>query len=85
MDYHFNSISKGLIDTSDIIYFLSIVLVFNYLTVESLKEEISNDKKLLSLETPVRILLIIGIAILLNIVFSYLNFAIDLSEDKNLH
>ncbi|MBK9221042.1 MAG: gliding motility-associated ABC transporter substrate-binding protein GldG [Saprospiraceae bacterium] len=39
-------------------------------------------KKLLSLETPVRILLIIGIAILLNIVFSYLNFAIDLSEDK---
>ncbi|MBK6544150.1 MAG: gliding motility-associated ABC transporter permease subunit GldF [Saprospiraceae bacterium] len=37
MDYHFNSISKGLIDTSDIIYFLSIVLVFNYLTVESLK------------------------------------------------
>lgn len=36
MSYHFNSISKGLIDSRDIIYFLSVILFFLYSTYISL-------------------------------------------------
>ena len=37
MDYHFKSISRGVIDTRDIIYFLSITVLFLSLTVYKLK------------------------------------------------
>ncbi|MFL9836141.1 gliding motility-associated ABC transporter permease subunit GldF [Flavobacterium sp. ST-75] len=37
MDYHFKSISRGVIDTRDIIYFVSITLLFLSLTVYKLK------------------------------------------------
>jgi ABC-2 type transport system permease protein len=37
MDYHYNALSKGLVDLRDIVYFLSIIFLFLYLTVESLK------------------------------------------------
>ncbi|HEX5625563.1 MAG TPA: gliding motility-associated ABC transporter permease subunit GldF [Saprospiraceae bacterium] len=37
MDYHFNAISKGLIQFPDVVYFLTLALFFLYLTVESLK------------------------------------------------
>ena len=37
MDYHFKSISRGVIDTRDIIYFVSITVLFLSLTVYKLK------------------------------------------------
>ncbi|VXC38817.1 Gliding motility-associated ABC transporter permease subunit GldF [Flavobacterium sp. 9AF] len=37
MDYHFRSMSRGVIDTRDIIYFLSITILFLSLTVFQLK------------------------------------------------
>jgi ABC-2 type transport system permease protein len=37
MDYHFNSLSRGLIDARDVIYFLSVICIFLFLTIESLK------------------------------------------------
>jgi ABC-2 type transport system permease protein len=37
MDYHFKSMSRGVIDTRDVIYFLSITVVFLSLTVYKLK------------------------------------------------
>jgi ABC-2 type transport system permease protein len=37
MDYHFKSISRGVIDTRDIIYFVSIAVLFLSLTVYQLK------------------------------------------------
>ncbi|AWG25549.1 gliding motility-associated ABC transporter permease subunit GldF [Flavobacterium kingsejongi] len=37
MDYHFKSISRGVIDTRDIIYFISIALLFLSLTVFKIK------------------------------------------------
>ncbi|MBC7883837.1 MAG: gliding motility-associated ABC transporter permease subunit GldF [Saprospiraceae bacterium] len=33
INYHYNSISKGLVDTRDIVYFISVILVFLYGTV----------------------------------------------------
>lgn len=37
MDYHFKSISRGVIDTRDVIYFVSITILFLSLTVYKLK------------------------------------------------
>ncbi|MBK8955970.1 MAG: gliding motility-associated ABC transporter permease subunit GldF [Saprospiraceae bacterium] len=37
MDYHYTSLSKGLIATDNLIYFLSLVFFFLFLTYESLK------------------------------------------------
>lgn len=37
MDYHYNALSKGLIDLRDVIYFLSLIAIFLFLTIESLK------------------------------------------------
>ena len=37
VDYHFNSISKGLVDSRDILYFLSVIVVFLLLTYYDIK------------------------------------------------
>lgn len=37
MDYHYNALSKGLIDLKDVIYFLSVSFIFLFFTVESIK------------------------------------------------
>jgi ABC-2 type transport system permease protein len=37
MDYHFKSMSRGVIDTRDVLYFVSIIIVFLSLTVYKLK------------------------------------------------
>ncbi len=37
MEFHYNAISKGLIDLRDVVYFCSIIFVFLFLTIESLK------------------------------------------------
>lgn len=37
IDYHYNSISRGIIDTRDVIYFLSVIGIFIMLTVTSLE------------------------------------------------
>lgn len=38
MEYHYNSISRGIIDSRDIIYFLSVVAIFIILTLTSLEK-----------------------------------------------
>ena len=38
VDYHYRSISKGLIDTKDIVYFISVIIVFLFLTDFVLKK-----------------------------------------------
>ena len=36
IDYHYNSISRGVVDSRDVIYFLSVILFFLFLTVTNL-------------------------------------------------
>lgn len=38
MEYHYNSISRGIIDSRDIIYFLSVIAIFMMLTLTSLEK-----------------------------------------------
>lgn len=37
MDYHYNALSKGLIELKDVVYFISIITLFLFFTIESLK------------------------------------------------
>ena len=37
ISFHYNSIKKGVIDTSDIIYFLSVIFLFLYATLSGVK------------------------------------------------
>lgn len=37
LDYHYNSISKGLIDTRDLVYFISLIVIFLLLSLQSYK------------------------------------------------
>ncbi len=37
MDYHYNSISRGLLDSRDLLYFLSVMIIFIMLTLTSLE------------------------------------------------
>lgn len=39
MDAHYNSINRGVVNTKDVIYFLSIIVLFWYLTVYTLKRK----------------------------------------------
>ncbi len=38
IDYHYNSISRGLVDTRDIVYFLSVIGFFLFLTTDSIRQ-----------------------------------------------
>lgn len=37
MDYHYTSMSKGLLDTRDMVYFLSVIVLFHFLTYYSIE------------------------------------------------
>jgi ABC-2 type transport system permease protein len=37
IDYHYNSISRGVVDTRDVIYFLSVIALFIMLTLFTLE------------------------------------------------
>lgn len=39
MDYHFNSIGRGVVDTRDLVYFISVTLFFLYLTYVKLQRK----------------------------------------------
>ena len=76
MNYHFNSISRGVIDISDILYFLSVTLFFIMLTVAQIDKHKTSKSKLISL-----VVLFIGLLVL-NINSGLFNARFDLTEDK---
>ncbi len=72
--YHFNNIAKGLIDSRDIIYFLSLIVVSlggTYLIIKGKNKSIN-----------IYITLYLVVLILINIVSGTLFFRVDLTENK---
>lgn len=49
MNYHYKSMSRGVIDTRDILYFLSVIVLFIVLTVRAIKNEALKKKEVLHL------------------------------------
>lgn len=73
MKSHFDSIGRGVIDTRDIIYFLSITILFIALTLFTLKKDKKNRKLIFQTALIVTGLLIIN---------TFLHIRLDLTKDK---
>ncbi|SDB31141.1 ABC-2 type transport system permease protein [Flavobacteriaceae bacterium MAR_2010_188] len=75
MDYHFNSMSRGVIDFRDIIYFLTIIILFIFFTVRLISTKSFKKNELgLLIGVPVALLL-------LNFFAQSINSRIDLTAD----
>ena len=78
MDYHFKSMSIGVIDTRDIIYFISLILIFLFFTRLVL---ISRNKERMPYHTGVTILITL-LLLLLNFISSLEFKRFDLTAEK---
>ena len=76
MSYHFKSMSRGVLDTHNILYFLSITLFFIVLTIRGIKTKPFSKKELLPL-----LALPIGLLIV-NILSASVHKRFDLTEDS---
>ncbi|GGD23190.1 gliding motility-associated ABC transporter substrate-binding protein GldG [Hyunsoonleella pacifica] len=76
MNYHYKNMSRGVLDSRDVIYFLSVVLFFILLTRLGIKTDTFNNKDY----TKVTILLA-GLLVI-NIASSYVYQRLDVTKDK---
>jgi len=75
MSDHYKSISRGVLDTRDLIYFISIAIFFIFLTANRLSNNITKKKRLYFLIVPI-------VLILFNIFSSSFYKRFDLTEDN---
>uniref|UniRef100_UPI00356AC8F3 gliding motility-associated ABC transporter permease subunit GldF n=1 Tax=Seonamhaeicola sp. TaxID=1912245 RepID=UPI00356AC8F3 len=76
MSYHFKSMGRGVLDTTNIIYFLSVTIFFLALTIVAIKNEAFKKNHLLQIATA--FVLLIG----LNIISNSIHKRFDLTKDK---
>ena len=76
MSSHFKSMSRGVIDTSDIVYFISVALFFIVLTIRGIKTQGYKKKAVLQISA-----LLLGL-IALNIFTSNVYTRLDLTQDN---
>ncbi|HLD22012.1 MAG TPA: Gldg family protein [Patescibacteria group bacterium] len=73
---HFESLSKGVIDLRDVLYYVSFIAVFLYANVLSL------GRRHRSIHTYSQPLLVIAIAVILNMLLSPINIRLDVTAGK---
>lgn len=79
IDYHYSSISKGLIDTRDILYFISVIFIFLLITHYVIKKKnIENSSK----SNLINLVSIVAIIVLINVIGQYVYTYFDLTGDK---
>lgn len=76
MSYHFKSMSRGVLDTQNILYFLSVTIFFIALTIRGIKTKPFSKKELLPL-----LILPIGLLVV-NILSASFHKRFDLTEDN---
>ncbi|BBB31807.1 antibiotic transport system permease protein [Thermotomaculum hydrothermale] len=83
VSYHFDNFAKGIVDSRDIVYFLSLVVIFIVATIEVLREkDVKKEKKILASSTA-RIALYLVLLIVLNIAENASStFRFDLTQNK---
>ena len=83
MDYHFKSMSRGVLDTRDILYFLSVTYIFLQLTIYQLKPIPKTKNNNSSISSEIKLLLISSVSIVLfNILSQFFFKRFDLTQDK---
>lgn len=81
IDFHYKSISRGVIDSRDVLYFLSVICLFLFLTSRHLSRRNGNTgkQKSLSLRSILSVILLIAGVNLLASIFHY---RLDLTAEK---
>ncbi len=81
--YHFDNFAKGILDSRDIVYFLSVIIIFFVATLEVLREkDIKKETKILASSTA-RLAIYIVLLIVLNIAENASStFRFDLTQNK---
>ncbi len=80
IDYHYNSISRGILDSRDLIYFFSIIAIFLVFTKTSLERRKWQGN--FTWQSLTQTFLLMGIALFLNILAQPFYFLADLTEEK---
>ncbi len=76
MNYHYKSLSRGVIDTRDVVYFLSIILFFVLLTRLGIQTRKKSKKSVIQIVS-----ILIGLFVL-NIVSNFTYARIDITKDQ---
>lgn len=80
IDYHYNSISRGLVDSRDLIYFFSIIALFLMFTKTALERRKWQGG--ISLQNLLQSVLMLGIVFFINILAQPFYTNLDLTEEK---
>jgi ABC-2 type transport system permease protein len=78
INFHYQSISKGVTDTRDIVYFISLILFFLLLTKTRLEKQKSSKAR----KNPVRWIALVAALFVINFIASKVHFRKDLTEEK---
>ncbi|GAL89642.1 gliding motility-associated ABC transporter substrate-binding protein GldG [Jejuia pallidilutea] len=76
MNYHYKSLSRGVIDTRDIIYFLSVIVFFILLTKLGVKTGKANLKDI------IKIAIVFSVILVLNTISNYAYKRFDVTKDQ---
>lgn len=81
-DTHFQSIARGVLDSRDIIFYLSLTVAFLFLATQIIEGRMSDHSASRRINKPIYILAILGAFFCLNVVSLYAFARVDLTEDK---
>jgi len=79
IDFHYRSISRGVVDSRDIIYFLSIIVLFLYLTNRNLARKVQGAG---SSRSKFAWATLTALLIVINFGAAYLHYRLDLTQEK---
>ncbi|HXB06035.1 MAG TPA: gliding motility-associated ABC transporter substrate-binding protein GldG [Puia sp.] len=79
IDFHYRSISRGVVDARDLIYIGSVIFLFLYLTGRHLRGRQSTGQRKTAWLQP--LLLVLGLAVV-NLLSSHLHYRLDLTQEK---
>ena len=81
--YHFDNFAKGIVDSRDIVYFLSLIIIFFVATLEVLKEKDTKKETKILASSTARLALYIVLLVVLNIAENASStFRFDLTQNK---
>jgi ABC-2 type transport system permease protein len=80
--YHYQSISKGVIAVNDFIYFISLIVLLLYFTIERISKNQSTQKKTLPFFKPAfKNIFLIALFLFANALTSFIRLKADLTDD----
>ncbi|HVS94958.1 MAG TPA: gliding motility-associated ABC transporter substrate-binding protein GldG [Puia sp.] len=85
IDFHYRSISRGVVDVRDVIYVASVILLFVWLTARHLAAREDAGRRLTGKERRMRVTAPIALVVVLagvNLLASHLHYQIDLTKEK---